>query len=326
MRAFVLSGGGNYGALQAGALQVLYERGLRPDVLVGASAGALNAAWLATHPSPAPGNQLARIWREEGPDLYSALNPISAILRIARGKESILSNEPLREFILRRIPAEATFGEYIRPRLYVVAARLSDGCLRVFGDRPDDRILDGLMASTAIPPLLPPWRVDGEDYVDGGVFSDLPLQVAALRGADEIIGLLNCAQLGPWDRGALHGGLATTARAVSILLERQAEMESELIRRRPGMRLDIIHLRAEMDPGFWNFEQAEMLVAAGRSDTERYFERQRRRRSTVPLPRIEQRLRDFARPTSEEQAPVSIGEPETAACVDRGYAPQGRWG
>lgn len=305
MRAIVLSGGGNYGAMQAGALQVLFERGLRPDILVGASAGALNAAWLATHPSLARGKELARIWQDEGPILYPPLKPISAILRVARGKESILSNEPLREFILRWIPAQATFAEYIRPRLYVVAARLSDGCLRVFGDRPDDRILDGLMASTAIPPLLPPWRVDGEDYVDGGIFTDLPLQVAALRGADEIIGLLNCVQLGPWESGPLRGALATTARAVSILLERQAEMEAEIVRRRPGLRVDVIHLQAEMDPGFWNFEQAEMLVAAGRSDAERYFDRLRRR-TTVPHPWIEERLRDFTRPAGGERPRVSI--------------------
>jgi NTE family protein len=306
MRAIVLSGGGNYGALQAGALQVLFERGLRPDILVGASAGALNAAWVACHPSLACGAELARIWRDEGPTLLPPLNPFGAILRVARGRESILSSESLREFIRRWVPAEATFGEYLRPRLYTVAVRLSDGGLRVFGDRPGDRILDGLMASTAIPPLLPPWRVDGEDYVDGGLFTDLPLQVAALRGADEIIGLLNCVQFGPWENGPLRGALATTARAVSILLERQVDLETEVIRRRPGLRLDVIRLRAEMDPGFWNFEQAERLVAAGRADAERYFDQLRRRRSTVPRPWMEQRLRDFTRPVSEERPRVAI--------------------
>jgi NTE family protein len=162
------------------------------------------------------------------------------------------------------------------------------------------------MASTAIPPLLPPWRVDGEDYVDGGLFTDLPLQVAALRGADEIIGLLNCVQFGPWENGPLRGALATTARAVSILLERQVDLETEVIRRRPGLRLDVIRLRAEMDPGFWNFEQAERLVAAGRADAERYFDQLRRRRSTVPRPWMEQRLRDFTRPVSEERPRVAI--------------------
>jgi NTE family protein len=163
------------------------------------------------------------------------------------------------------------------------------------------------MASTAIPPLLPPWRIDGEDYVDGGVAADLPLQVAAHRGADEIIGLMNCVQFGPWESRGLHGALATTARAVSISLERQVELETEIIRRRPGLRLDVIRLRAEMDPGFWNFEQAETLASAGRSDAERYFHREHRRRAKGSHPWIDQQLRDFTRPVGRS-TPLPIQE------------------
>lgn len=55
MIAFVLSGGGSRGALQVGALQVLLEAGVRPDLLVGASAGVVNAAYLAADPTPAGG-------------------------------------------------------------------------------------------------------------------------------------------------------------------------------------------------------------------------------------------------------------------------------
>jgi hypothetical protein len=55
-----------------------------------------------------------------------------------------------------------------------------------------------------------------------------------------------------------------------------------------------------MDPGFWNFEQAEMLAAAGRSDAERYFREENRRRTMGSRPWIDQRLRDFTRPESGE--------------------------
>ena len=48
--AFALSGGGNLGALQAGSMGALVEAGIEPDLLVGASIGALNAAFCATHP------------------------------------------------------------------------------------------------------------------------------------------------------------------------------------------------------------------------------------------------------------------------------------
>jgi hypothetical protein len=48
--AFVLSGGASLGALQVGMLRALYERGIAPDLLVGTSAGALNAAYVASRP------------------------------------------------------------------------------------------------------------------------------------------------------------------------------------------------------------------------------------------------------------------------------------
>src|SRR5512133_3697932 len=62
--AFVLSGGASLGAAQAGMLQALYERGIVPDILVGTSAGALNAAYIASRPQTVTtARELGRIWR-----------------------------------------------------------------------------------------------------------------------------------------------------------------------------------------------------------------------------------------------------------------------
>ena len=59
--AFVLAGGA---ALEAGMVHALYERGIVPDLLVGTSAGALNAAFLASRPpTVATAGELAAIWR-----------------------------------------------------------------------------------------------------------------------------------------------------------------------------------------------------------------------------------------------------------------------
>src|SRR4051812_4441384 len=61
--AFVLAGGASLGALQAGMLHALYERGITPDFLVGTSAGALNAAYVASRPqTPQTAKDLARVW------------------------------------------------------------------------------------------------------------------------------------------------------------------------------------------------------------------------------------------------------------------------
>lgn len=62
--AFVLSGGGSLGAVQAGMIRALYERGVTPDLLVATSVGAVNAAFLAGRPpTVATADALAEIWR-----------------------------------------------------------------------------------------------------------------------------------------------------------------------------------------------------------------------------------------------------------------------
>src|SRR5690349_1075665 len=62
--AFVLAGGAGLGAMQAGMVHALYERGIAPDLLIGTSAGALNAAFLASRPATmATVEDLAAVWR-----------------------------------------------------------------------------------------------------------------------------------------------------------------------------------------------------------------------------------------------------------------------
>src|SRR5512134_1494874 len=122
MRAFVLSGGANYGAQQVGALEVLLEHDLRPDMVMGVSAGALNAAWVALHPTLAGVRELARIWCEDAAGSIPSIGPLTALLRLIRGRDSLLSNDSLLHFLRRWPLADSTFGEFVDPRLYTVAA------------------------------------------------------------------------------------------------------------------------------------------------------------------------------------------------------------
>ena len=60
--AFVMAGGASLGAIEAGMLRALYERGIAPDFIVGTSAGALNAAFIASRPqTPATAEALAEV-------------------------------------------------------------------------------------------------------------------------------------------------------------------------------------------------------------------------------------------------------------------------
>ena len=64
--AFVLGGGGLLGAVEVGMLRALFEAGVRPDVLLGTSVGALNGALVASQPELAVVDRLTELWRTAG--------------------------------------------------------------------------------------------------------------------------------------------------------------------------------------------------------------------------------------------------------------------
>ncbi len=271
MIAIVLSGGANYGALQAGALEVLYSHGLRPDMLVGVSVGALNASWLAANPTSDGARQLADIWQNSAPDYFPRLKIWSMFWRFVQGKDSLLSNAHLQRLIKLWSPDSHTFGEYQHPSLYIVSVRLPENSLYVFGDDPGHRVFDGLMSSTALPPIYPPWRLDQVDYVDGGILSDLPLQVAIERGAKEIYAL----QIKRPEQN--HKILSRRAldlgrHVLSAIVSRNADLEIQMVRCQPDILLHRISLWPSKDPGFWNYHQAEKLVGDGRQAAARFIE------------------------------------------------------
>jgi NTE family protein len=271
MRAFVLSGGANYGAQQAGALEVLFEHGLQPDMVMGVSAGALNAAWVAMNPTLAGAQELSRIWREDAAAIAPPVGPLTSLLRLIGGRDSLLSNDSLQQFIRRWPFAASTFGKFTQPRLYTVAARYDDGALRIFGDDPNDGIFDGLMTSTAMPPFYPPWEVDGVLYLDGGITSHVPVQAAVERGATEIYALRNGHGYTLDTTQAQRNVFAVGGKAISLLVESQANREIEIVRQNRSVQLHLIDLYADDDPGLWNFSRAGELIAAGRRLTEEYL-------------------------------------------------------
>jgi NTE family protein len=272
MIAFVLSGGGNYGALQAGALEILLGHNIYPDILVGVSAGALNSAWLAGHPTPDGVRELQRIWYKSAPEQFISPNRIGILLRVAQGRESLLPNEPLQEFVRRWSPDGAVFGDFVDPRLYIIAARLPDGAVHVFGDHPGEVLFDGLMASTALPPLFPPWEIDGEFYVDGGIVSDLPILTAVERGADEIYALQITHPPYDPEMEIPKRVFSLGTKAIAAIIERNTELEIQVVQSRKDIRLHLIPLWTNIDAGFWNFDYGKEMIEEGKRATDSYFE------------------------------------------------------
>src|SRR5438445_9478971 len=97
--AFVLSGGGSLGAVQAGMALALIERGVVPDLLVGTSVGALNAAFLARGPSLGTAQRLVDVWtRLHRRDVFPV--PRSGAVRALAGRhDHLLDPAPLRRLV-----------------------------------------------------------------------------------------------------------------------------------------------------------------------------------------------------------------------------------
>jgi NTE family protein len=177
--AFVLSGGGPLGALQVGTLRALFEQGIKPDLVVGTSVGALNGAFLAFDPSPKGVEKLADLWRGLGDsDLFplGRFKPTWARM-VARG-DRVFDNSGIRKLIESRV-GDADFGDARIP-LAVVATDLETGAEEVFtaGD-----VARPLLASTAMPGIFPPIEINGSRYVDGGVSDAVPIGPAVSLGA-----------------------------------------------------------------------------------------------------------------------------------------------
>src|SRR6478736_2790860 len=158
--AFVLSGGGNLGALQVGMLQTLVERDIRPDIVLGCSVGALNGAAIAADPSRAMVLRMRDLWRSlAGSDvLPNGLWP--ATLGLARRGEAIHTNERLREVVEHMIVSRR-FEDLTVP-FQCVAAELTSGDETWFESGP---LVDPIVASAAIPAVFPPVTIDGHRYI-----------------------------------------------------------------------------------------------------------------------------------------------------------------
>ncbi|MGI8773998.1 MAG: patatin-like phospholipase family protein [Actinomycetota bacterium] len=186
--AFVLSGGGPYGAMQVGMLQALVEAGISPDLVVGTSAGSLNAAFVAADPSRDGIANLATIWRGlSDEDLFPGAKRRSSWARMIMKGDRIFENSGLQRIITEQLGI-STFEELHIP-LGVVATELEDGHEELF--RSGD-LVAALLASSAMPGIFPPIDIEGKRYIDGGVTNAVPIAPAIEMGAHRIY-VLNCS-------------------------------------------------------------------------------------------------------------------------------------
>jgi NTE family protein len=263
MLAVVFSGGGNYGALEAGALEVFLERGLRPGLWAGTSAGGLNAIMMASDPTLAGARRLQDLWRKARPVPQGGASVFTATRRFAMGMESLFPNEPIMEFIQSNLPAGCRTFEDVyrrtRQRAFAVAVEYPGNVIRVFGEHREDRLIDGAMATSALPPYFPPWQAGSLRYLDGGIAANLPLRTAVEHGAEEILAMNIEGDIIMLEGSGIINisGFALGA-IVGQLTANQLEWARHAGVRVHFLRLDAGPVRA------WDFTQADVLIERGR--------------------------------------------------------------
>src|SRR3954471_12075570 len=105
--AFVLSGGSSLGAQQAGMLRTLYEQGITADLLVGTSAGALNASFVASRQqTEATARELARIWRDLQREDVFPVSMRGLVGGLCRTRDHLVPDHALRRLVSRHLEYE----------------------------------------------------------------------------------------------------------------------------------------------------------------------------------------------------------------------------
>jgi NTE family protein len=229
--AFVLGGGGLLGAHEVGMLRALLEAGITPDLVVGTSVGAVNGVVVAAEPTSAAVDRLGRLWRDLDSSGLFAGSVLGRLRTLARTRTSLHTDEPLRELLDRHLPVR-TFAELAVP-FQCVAASVERAAEHWF---TTGSLTDAVLASCAVPGLLPPVEVGGETFLDGGLVHSIPVGRAVMLGARTVYVL----QVGrierplrpprrPWEVGLVAFEVARRHRFAADMASLPAEVTAHVL-------------------------------------------------------------------------------------------------
>jgi NTE family protein len=161
-------------------LRALAETGVRPDLVIGTSVGAINGAFVAADPDSAA-DRLAALW--EGAHLQRAFSGtlLGRGSGLARSGTHLHEIEPLLRMLDDELPAK-DFSDLQLP-FSCVAANIEHATAQWFTSGP---LAPAVLASCAVPGLLPPVEIDGQHYFDGGLVDSIPVGRAVRLGATTV--------------------------------------------------------------------------------------------------------------------------------------------
>lgn len=180
--AFVLGGGGRWGAVEVGMIQALDDAGIAPELILGTSIGAFNGAVIADYPGREGVDRLTRFWEEvTGAELFQT-RFLDRARRVATLRPSIHDTADLRKLVEHAIHPD-TLIEDLETPFQCVAASIERSSEHWFQRGP---LVEAVLASSAVPALFPPVEIGGEHFYDGGLVDSVPLGRAMALGADVV--------------------------------------------------------------------------------------------------------------------------------------------
>jgi NTE family protein len=160
--------------------------------VVGTSIGAVNGVLVAARPDPSVTARLVELWASPQARAVFGDSAPRQLARLARAGTHLHSSGPLRTLLQRELGDVHDFAD-LAVRFECCAASIERAAEHWFHTGP---VVDAVLASAAVPGLLPPMQIDGEHFIDGGIVNSIPVGRAVELGAQTVYVL----QVGRIDR------------------------------------------------------------------------------------------------------------------------------
>lgn len=254
-------------------LQALAEAGVTPDVVVGASVGAINGAHFAAAPNAAGVTRLATIWRGIRRADVFPVSVARSVRALVAGNGSLVSSTGLRRLLEANLPCSAL--EETAIPVHVVATDFASGEEVVLSR---GSAVDAVMASAAIPAVFPPVALAGRQLVDGGIASNTPVTNAVTLGATRLVVLptgFTCRE-----EPEPHSAIGMALHALNLLIARQ--LVGDLQRLPPEIRVRVVPPLCPLARSAYDFSGTEELIERAAKSTRRWLERGGLEDGTLP--------------------------------------------
>jgi NTE family protein len=269
--AFVFSGGGSLGAIQVGMLRVLLSYGLKPDFVVGASVGAINASYFASAPDAECVARLGQIWSGlRRADIFPFT--LTSAFGLIRRRGHIVDPGKLRRVVETNLPCSRI--EDAKIPLHIMATTQEGIGMRL----SSGSAVDAILASTAIPGVFPAVDINGEALMDGAVAANTPVRLAADLGASRIIILPTgyaCALKEP-----PRGAIARALHAITLMIAWQLIYELE--RMPEDIQVHLVPTLCPLAVSPFDFSKSKELIERAAQSTQKWIEEGGLTRRSLP--------------------------------------------